>query len=142
LPIPKAGTILTAKPLLLDECRENNKDPMPYQGLPTLEGGPDLVTGPLEVRHVEAPWGEFDAYSIIEWDIDPETIQPWHCEIEITQPPGVKPPDGKVTEAEAWYPFAQSQPVRPCKRPEFVCSPTAHSGWSAEVTPVRRDNEQ
>jgi len=60
-------------------CQANNLEEFPDPRLPTLEGVPEWVEGPLDFRHVIAPWGEFDSVSIFcegsHVGVEPDSIE-------------------------------------------------------------------
>lgn len=65
--LPLNGTMVRAHVQDWALCQANNLEEFPDPRLPTLEGLPEWVEGPLDVRHVKAPWGEFDSISVY-WD--------------------------------------------------------------------------
>lgn len=54
----------------------NNLLEYPDPRLPTLEGAPEWVTGPLVIEHVTTRWGAYTRYTVGRWTVDPTTISP------------------------------------------------------------------
>jgi hypothetical protein len=77
--LPASGTRVRARVLDWALCQENDKLEFPDPRLPTLQGVPEWVDGPLDVRHVTAPWGEYDSITV-EWEgrivaVEAETVE-------------------------------------------------------------------
>jgi hypothetical protein len=82
--LPPDGTIVTAVPAGLKEARAQAGARIVDVSIPTMEGAPDMVTGPLTTRHVVVPEVHIDYVkcTVQGWDVDPATIT------EAVSPPG------------------------------------------------------
>ncbi len=75
--LPPDGIIVTAVPSGLKEAPAQANAPIVNVAIPTMEGAPDTVTGPLMTRHVAVPEVNIDYIKCIVqgWDVDPATIK-------------------------------------------------------------------
>ncbi len=77
--LPSNGTQVRARVHDWAVCQANNKEKFPDPRLPTLEGVPEWIEGPLDVRHVLAPWGEVDSVSVLwrgtQVDVEADSVR-------------------------------------------------------------------
>jgi hypothetical protein len=76
--LPPNGTRVRAKVRDWAICQANNLEKYPDPRLPTLEGIPEWVEGPLNVRRTETSWGQRDEITIefedTVLDVEPDSL--------------------------------------------------------------------
>lgn len=65
---------MTGKPLMWDEAQANNALEHPDPRLPTYEGVPEHIRGPVQITQVTTRFGSYTRYEIGDVDVDPDSL--------------------------------------------------------------------
>jgi hypothetical protein len=74
--LPPDGTVVTAVPAGLKEAQAQAGEHMVDVSIPTLEGAPATVSGPLTTRHIVVPEVHIDYIqcTVAGWLVEPASI--------------------------------------------------------------------